>query len=73
LVVAALAVLGVLAFNSDIFQRPSYAVPDLTGLPVAEAQNTIAPYEWEVDVQSERSDEQPVVPRVSSSPRVSRS
>lgn len=64
LVVAALVVLGVLAFNSDIFQRPSYAVPDLTGMPVAEAQNTIAPYEWEVDVQSERSDEQPVVGNV---------
>ena len=45
------------AFNSDIFQRPSYAVPELTGMPVAEAQNLIAPYEWKVDVQSERSDE----------------
>ena len=63
-VVAALVVLGVLAFNSDIFQRPSYAVPELTGMPVAEAQNLIAPNEWKVDVQSERSDEQPVVGNV---------
>jgi eukaryotic-like serine/threonine-protein kinase len=61
LVVAALVVLGVLAFNSDIFQRPSYPVPDLTGMPVAEAQNVIAPNDWAVDVQSERSDEQPEV------------
>jgi serine/threonine-protein kinase len=64
LVVAALVVLGVLAFNSDIFQRPSYAVPDLTGMPVAEAQNLIAPNEWKVEVQSERSDEQPEVGNV---------
>ena len=64
LVVAALVVLAVLAFNSDIFQRPSYAVPDLTGMPVAEAQNLIAPNDWKIDVQSERSDEQPEVGNV---------
>ena len=61
LVAAALVVLGILAFNSDMFQRPSYVVPDLTGMPVAEAQNLIAANDWEVDVQSERSDEQPEV------------
>ena len=36
-------------------------MPDLTGMPVAEARNLIAPNDWEVDVQSERSDEQPEV------------
>jgi eukaryotic-like serine/threonine-protein kinase len=61
LVVAALVVLGVLALNDDIFQRPSYPVPELTGMPVAEARNLIAPNDWEIDVQSERSDEQPEV------------
>ena len=61
LVVAALAVLGVLAFNADIFHRKSYPVPDLTGMPVAEARNQIAPNGWEVDIQSERSDVQPEV------------
>jgi beta-lactam-binding protein with PASTA domain/serine/threonine protein kinase len=61
LVVAALVVLGVLALNDDIFQRQSYPVPELTGMPVAEARNLIAPNDWEIDVQSERSDEQPEV------------
>lgn len=61
LVVAALVVLGVLALNDDLFQRPSYPVPELTGMPVAEARNLIAPNDWEIDLQSERSDEQPEV------------
>ena len=36
-------------------------MPDLTGMPVAEARNLIAPNDWEIDVQGERSDEQPEV------------
>jgi beta-lactam-binding protein with PASTA domain/serine/threonine protein kinase len=59
LVVGALVALGILALQ--LFERPTYVVPDLTGMPVAEAQNLIAPNDWKVDVQSERSDEQPVV------------
>ena len=47
-----------------MFQRPSYLVPELTGMPVAEARNLIAPNDWEIDVQSERSDEQPEVGHV---------
>ena len=50
---------GVLALQ--LFERPTYIVPDLTGMPVAEARNLIAPNDWEVDVQSERSDERPEV------------
>jgi eukaryotic-like serine/threonine-protein kinase len=59
LVVAALVALGFLALR--LFERPTYVVPDLTGMPVAEARNLIAPNDWEVDVQSERSDVQPEV------------
>jgi serine/threonine-protein kinase len=57
LVVAALVALGILALQ--LFERPTYVVPELTGMPVAEARNLIAPNDWEVDVQSERSDVQP--------------
>jgi serine/threonine-protein kinase len=59
LVVGALVALGILALQ--LFERPTYVVPDLTGMPVAEARNLIAPNDWEIDVQSERSDEQPEV------------
>jgi serine/threonine-protein kinase len=59
LVLGALVALGILALQ--LFERPTYVVPDLTGMPVAEAQNLIAPNDWKVDVQSERSDEQPEV------------
>ena len=62
LVVAALVALAILALQ--LFKRPTYIVPDLTGMPAAEAQNLIAPNDWEVDVQSERSDEQPEVGHV---------
>ena len=59
LVLGALVALGILALQ--LFERPTYVVPDLTGMPVAEAQNLIAPNDWKVDVQTERSDEQPEV------------
>jgi serine/threonine-protein kinase len=59
LVLGALVALGLLALQ--LFERPTYVVPDLTGMPVAEAQNLIAPNDWKIDVQSERSDEQPDV------------
>jgi serine/threonine-protein kinase len=62
LVLGALVALGILALQ--LFERPTYIVPDLTGMPVAEAQNLIAPNDWKVDVQSERSDEQPDVGHV---------
>ena len=56
-VVAALVALGVLA--TRLFQRPTYAVPDLVGMPVEEASNLISTYDWVVDIQRERSDEVP--------------
>lgn len=62
LVIAALAALGVLAMQ--LFQRPTYPVPDLVGVPEAEARNLIAANDWVIDVQSERSDEVPVLGQV---------
>ncbi len=62
LVVAALVALAILALQ--LFKRPTFIVPDLTGMPAAEAQNLIAPNDWEVSVQTERSDEQPEVGNV---------
>jgi eukaryotic-like serine/threonine-protein kinase len=61
-VVAALVALGVLAMQ--LFQRPTYPVPDLVGVPEAEALNLIAANNWLVDVQSERSDVVPVIGQV---------
>lgn len=54
LVVAALAVLGVLA--SRLFATPVYTVPDLAGMPRAEALNQIAPNHWSVEEAREPSD-----------------
>ena len=61
-VLAALVALGILALQ--LFERPTYVVPELTGMPVAEARNLIAPNDWDIDVQSERSDEHPDVDSV---------
>ncbi len=58
LLVAALIVLGILA--SRLFQTPEYVVPDLVGVPEAEARNTIAANDWEVVVEREQSDIVPV-------------
>ena len=57
LVLALLAVLGFLAYL--LFRVPTHEVPDLTGLTLEEAEALIAEYEWDVDVQRERSDEEP--------------
>lgn len=62
LVAGALIVLGVLA--SQLFETPEYTVPDLVGVPEAEARNVIAPYDWEVSVERERSDLVPVIGQV---------
>ncbi len=60
--VGALVALGILALQ--LFRRPTYLVPELTGMPVAEARNLVAPNDWEIDVQGERSDDVPIVGQV---------
>jgi eukaryotic-like serine/threonine-protein kinase len=62
LVVAALAVLGVLA--TRLFATPVYTVPDLAGMPRAEALNQIAPYDWAIEETREPSDVVPLVDHV---------
>lgn len=62
LVAAALIVLGVLA--SSLFKTPEYVVPDLVGVPEAEARNLVAPNGWDVVVERERSDLIPTVGQV---------
>ena len=62
LVLAALGVLGVLA--TQLFRTPVYRVPELVGLPQAEARNLIAANGWEVTEEHERSDLVPVVGQV---------
>jgi serine/threonine-protein kinase len=62
LVIAALAVLGILA--SRLFATPVYTVPDLVEMPEAEARNLIAANQWEVGIDRERSDLVPTVGQV---------
>jgi serine/threonine-protein kinase len=62
MVIGALVALGVLA--TQLFQRPTYPVPELVGMPEAEARNMIAANDWVIDVQRERSDEVPVIGQV---------
>lgn len=62
LVLAALGVLGVLA--TQLFRTPVFPVPDLVGLPQAEARNLIATNGWEVTEEHERSDLVPVVGQI---------
>jgi beta-lactam-binding protein with PASTA domain/serine/threonine protein kinase len=62
IVLAALAVLGVLA--TQLFRTPVYRVPDLIGMPEAEAENLIATNGWEVSQERQRSDVVPVVGQV---------
>jgi beta-lactam-binding protein with PASTA domain len=62
MVLAALAVLGVLA--TQLFRTPVYRVPDLVGRPEAEARNLVAANGWEISVEQERSDLVPVVGQV---------
>jgi len=55
LVVGSLVTLSV--FTALHFTRtPTHVVPELTGMPEAEARNLIAPNEWVVDKRTERSD-----------------
>lgn len=62
LVIAALAVLGVLA--TRLFETPVYTVPDLVEMPEAEARNLIAANRWELQIDRERSDLVPIVGQV---------
>ncbi len=62
MVIAALVVLGVLA--TRLFATPVYTVPDLVEMPEAEARNLVAPNQWLVTTERERSDVVPVVGRV---------
>ncbi|HSJ91180.1 MAG TPA: PASTA domain-containing protein [Ilumatobacter sp.] len=59
---AALVVLGVLA--TRLFATPVYTVPDLVGMPRAEALNQIAPNDWIVEEAVEASDVVPLVDHV---------
>lgn len=43
-----------------LLATPMYEVPALSGVAEAEALNIVTPFEWEVSVTSERSDEQPI-------------
>jgi beta-lactam-binding protein with PASTA domain len=58
-VIAALVVLGVLA--TRLFRTPSYVVPNLVGMPEAEARNLIAANGWDITKQTERNDEVPEI------------
>lgn len=58
LVVAALAALSV-ATARYFTRTPTYLVPELAGMPEAEARNLIAPNQWVVSKQTERSDDVP--------------
>ncbi len=62
LVLAALAALVVLALQ--LFHRPTHLVPELRGMPEAEARNMIAPFDWEISTERERSDDIPEVGQV---------
>jgi beta-lactam-binding protein with PASTA domain len=62
LVVGALVTLGVLA--TRLSRTPTYLVPELSGMPEAEARNLIAPNDWTISIERERSDAQPVVGQV---------
>jgi serine/threonine-protein kinase len=62
LVLAALAVLAVLA--TQLFRTPVYRVPDLVGMPSAEARNLVAANGWEISETQERSDLVPIVGQV---------
>lgn len=61
-VVVALAGLSVLAVQ--LLQPPSFFVPELSGLPEAEARNVIAANGWVVTVEEERSDTVPTIGQV---------
>jgi serine/threonine-protein kinase len=56
-VLGALGALGYLAYV--LFRTPTHEVPDVVGMTEAEARAQTADFDWELDVQRERSDEEP--------------
>jgi serine/threonine-protein kinase len=56
-VLAALLGLGYLAYM--LFRTPTHEVPDLTGMTEAEARAQTADFDWHIEVQHERSDDEP--------------
>ena len=58
-VFAALAGLALLA--RQLFEVPTHPVPALVGLDEAAAHAQTAEFDWDIDIQTERSDEQPTV------------
>ena len=57
LVLAALGALAYLAYV--LFRTPTHEVPELAGLTETDAQAQTVDFDWELDVQRERSDEEP--------------
>ena len=57
LVLAALAALAFVALR--LFEVPTHPVPALVGLDEAAAREQTAEFDWDLDIQSERSDEHP--------------
>src|SRR5215207_8219820 len=68
LVLAAIVATGVLIFQRS--QTSSHDVTSLVGLPRAEALNRIAEFDWETDIQRQRSDAQPYDYVYDQSPKV---
>jgi serine/threonine-protein kinase len=62
LLVAALGGLVYLAYQ--LFRTPTHEVPALEGLTEADARAAVADFEWAVEVQRERSDDEPDVGQV---------
>ncbi len=56
-VLAALAGLAYLAYV--LFRTPTHEVPDLTGQTEADARAQTADFDWHIEVQHERSDDEP--------------
>jgi serine/threonine-protein kinase len=56
-VLVALGALGYLAYV--LFRTPTHEVPELVGQTETEARIQTAEFDWEIDVQHERSDEEP--------------
>ncbi len=61
-VLAVLAVLGFVAYL--LFRVPTHEVPNLAGLRLEEAEARIADFDWEVEIERERSDEEPDVGQI---------
>jgi serine/threonine-protein kinase len=58
LLIAAAITIGVLVWRGS--STPSYAVPNLVGLEEGDARNQIATNDWEVVVERQRNDDQPL-------------